>query len=87
MQYGDTLPLHTLKAYGGTRHIAPFILPCALDGVERLTSHLGRFSLEQESRNPANRSRLVSRADLDALEKIKLSFLYRRNSNPGPPSS
>jgi hypothetical protein len=39
------LPVHTMKAYGGSRGMAPVILKLTTDGGEWLTSGPGRFTL------------------------------------------
>jgi len=36
-------PFHTVKVYGGSRGIAPFILTLTLDGEEWLALRPGRF--------------------------------------------
>ena len=53
-RYGEIVPVHEIKAYRGSRGIAPLILNSAPDRDEWSTSRTSRFNSGKEPRYPLN---------------------------------
>ena len=68
------VPVHAMRAYKGSRGIAPLVLTSTLDGGERSISHSDSFTLGKERRYQFNRRFVESELVWTFRQRIKSLF-------------